>query len=49
MVVAEKYGVEQLPVVLLINPEGIIELRGDGYSPETIDELRRILSENLPE
>lgn len=46
MVTADRYGVNAVPVVFLINPEGDIVLRGDGYSPETIEEIRSILSEN---
>lgn len=47
MVTAERYGVEGIPVVFLINPSGKIVVRGDGYSEETIGEIRSILADNL--
>jgi len=49
MVAAERYGVEGLPAVFLVNPEGNIVLRGDGFSEETIERIKTILSENLNE
>lgn len=47
MVTAERYGVEGIPVVFLINPSGKIVVRGEGYSEETIEKIRTILTENL--
>ena len=49
MVTADRYGVEGIPVVFLIDPAGKIVIRGDGYSPETIDEMRAVLAEDPAE
>lgn len=46
---AQRYGVEGIPVVFLVNPEGKIEIRGDGYSEETIELIHSVLQQNLGE
>lgn len=47
MVTMKRYGVEGIPVVFLVNPQGKIVVRGDGYDPEAIAEMDRVLSEAL--
>lgn len=39
----EKYGVEEIPSIFLINPEGVIAAREAGYSEEFIEGIREIL------
>lgn len=45
MVTAKRYGVEALPVVFLIDPAGIVRIRGEGYSPETLEKIAAVLEE----
>ena len=42
-VTAERYGVKEIPTVFLVNPDGEVVFRGDGYSIENIEEMRAIL------
>ena len=44
---ALRYGVEEIPAVFLVNPEGIIVLRQIAYAEENIAVIRKILSEAL--
>ncbi len=44
MVTAKRYGVDSIPTVFLINPEGKIEFKAIGYSKEAIEEIRTILT-----
>lgn len=46
---SEAFGVEALPTMFLINPEGKIEYKTIGYHEEDLEELRAILAENLNE
>ena len=41
------FGVEALPTMFLVDPEGKIAFKSVGYHEEDIESLRRILSENL--
>ena len=47
MVTAKRFGVESIPTVFLISPEGKIEFKEVGYSKESIEEMHAILTEAL--
>ena len=44
MVTAKRYGVDSIPTVFLISPEGKVEFKAIGYSEEAIEEMRSILN-----
>jgi thioredoxin-related protein len=44
-VAAERYGVEKLPTVFLVNPEGTIVYKAEGYKPENIEAIKSFLDE----
>lgn len=44
---AIKYGVDEIPAVFLINPEGSIELKRIQYSIENVQDIKKILMNNL--
>ena len=44
---AGRYGVDEIPSLFLVNPEGIIVEKAIGYNPETIAEIRSLLSQEL--
>jgi len=46
-VTANRYGVEKLPTVFLVDEQGLVVYKAEGYRPSTIAELRGILEENL--
>jgi len=47
MVTAKRFGVDSIPTVFLINPEGKIAFKSIGYSKQAIDEMRIILTSAL--
>jgi len=47
MVTSKRYGVDSIPTVFLINPEGKIVFKAIGYSKEAIEEMRTILNSSL--
>ena len=46
-VTTEKYGISVIPTVFLVNPEGMVVVKEEGYSEESIMEMRGILNEAL--
>ncbi len=46
-VVAENYGVEEIPSLFLVDPEGHVAYKAVGYKEETAPELAQILAEAL--
>ena len=49
-VAAQKYGVDEIPAVFLINPEKEIVFKRIAYSEETVKEIRKILADTfIPE
>ena len=47
LVTAKKYGVEEIPSVFLINPDGKVMVKGVGYSEKVIREMRDILTKEM--
>jgi len=43
-----RFGVTEIPSVFLINPQGVIALKCEGYSKQFIQRMRDLLNENLP-
>ena len=46
-VAAQGYGVEQIPTVFLVSPDGRVAFKQEGYSEEAIVKMREILSKAL--
>lgn len=44
---AVKYGVDEIPAVFLINPDGIIVLKREKYAEENVQDIKAILAEEL--
>lgn len=47
LVTSKKFGVEEIPSIFLINPAGIVMVKGVGYSKEVIEQVRTILTKEL--
>jgi hypothetical protein len=43
-VAAKRYGVEEIPTVFLVDPEGVIVLKKVGYSEELYEDVSALLS-----
>ena len=44
-VTSDRYGVETIPTVFLLNPDGEIVVKGVGYSEEVIEEMKALLGQ----
>jgi len=47
-VVMERYGVEMIPTLFLVGPDGIVEQKAEGFSEGTVAAIRSFLAEKLP-
>jgi peroxiredoxin len=47
-VVMERYGVEQIPSIFLVGPDGLVTHKIEGFREETFTAIRSFLTEKLP-
>lgn len=47
--VSKQYGIRNIPSTFFISPQGKLIKKEVGFSPEVVDEFRKIIEENLPE